>query len=256
MYRFIQHGRVATLALSIAAALPAHAQLTVGAGSAIYLGNGTLNAGCQSLGVDGRLNIDAGAATGLLHLQVGGSGQLDGGSGTISLSGDYTRAGSFTPGSGLFQSVDGCGATASRFMGDNSFARLTVSTSTGRLWQLPAGSTQSIAQALALTGAAGQLLQIRSSAAGSAANLNLAPGASQLISYVNVQDNHATGQGLAPGAAASFHSVQGSNTQHWFVATDTPGEGSAARPVPIGPLAPWLSLALLAAWGVLRRRGA
>ena len=80
----------------------------------------------------------------------------------------------------------------------------------------PAGQTQAVAHALAFTGAAGALVTIRSNSAGAAGNLALAGGATQTIDYVDVADNHATVQPIAPGPAASFHSVKGSNSNGWF----------------------------------------
>lgn len=227
----------------------AHAQISIGAGSVVDMGTAAIDIGCIDLGVDGTLNIQGGAYTGIRHLLVNGSGAVDGGTGVISLSGDFARNGSFTPSGGEFRSVDGCSSTGTMFTAGNQFNRLLVSTATGRTLQLPGNSTHTVNQSLRLAGTAGHLLQVRSIVPGSQAHINLLDGASQAISYVDVSDNHATGQVIAAGTPASFNSVQGNNTKRWFV--------ESAAPVPVPALSVW-ALALMgflsAGLGALRLR--
>ncbi|MEO8751121.1 MAG: DUF1566 domain-containing protein [Casimicrobiaceae bacterium] len=204
------------LLLSLGSGL-AVAQLSVPAGAALNLAGATLNAGCQDVSVGGTLATGPGQLVGVRNIAVAGSGTLDGGSGTIGLSGDFGQSGTFNPATGTMQIGDGCGTTTSTFTGTSSFYTFNTSTATGRGLNFPANQTQSVAHALSLTGAAGALVTIRSSAAGTAGNLALAAGAAQTIAYVDVADNHATVQPIAPGAAATFNSIKGPNSNGWFV---------------------------------------
>ena len=202
--------------------------------------------------MDGQLAIDQGVYSGVNHLGIGATGQLDGGSGVLSLSGDFANAGT-----GEVRSVDGCGATRSTFTGANTFSRLWVSTTTGRVLVLPSGFTQTVQAALTLNGAPGNLLPVRSTTPGTAASLNLLPGATQAIAHVDVADNRATGQVIDPGTLASFNPVMRSNVSNWFVTAVGPG-GGAVTPVPT--LGLWgmgllgLLTALAAARPLRRRR--
>lgn len=243
------------IALALLCASSAQAQFTIGAGSAFDLGSGSLDQGCLPLAVDGALRVQSGQWLGIADLAIGAAGSLDGGSGTLSLSGDFTRAGGFDAGSGQFRSVDGCGSVGTAFSAGNAFHRLTVSTTSGRTLSLPAGSTQTVRQALTLSGAAGNRLLIRSTAAGSEAFTHLLAGATQAIAFVDVADNHATGQAIAPGPAANYQSVQGDNVQRWFIGTP-PGPGvDGIRPIPaLGTLGLWLTALLAAGAGALRLR--
>ncbi len=218
-------------------------QVTVGAGSVMNVGSGKLQGGCADLQVAGQLLLGSGQATGWNNLAIGAAGQVNGGSGLISLSGDFSNGGSFTAGTSEVRSVDGCGATRSAFTGSTQFYRLLASTTMGRTLVLQAGFTQTVTGALTLSGAPGNLLQVRSSTPGTAANLNLVPGATQQIGYVDVADNHATGQVIGQGTLASFNSAMGPNTSRWFVPNAGGGVGTVT---PVPTLGGWGMLGVLA----------
>jgi len=205
----------AWLSLALVAA-PAAAQITVPAGTALNLGGATLNVSCADVSVAGTLAAGAGQLAGARDVVVAGGGTLDGGSGVIGLSGNFSQSGIFVAGTGAVQVGDGCATTTSTFNGATNFYGFSAGTATGRSLVFPAGQTQSVAHALTLTGVAGALVTIRSNSAGAAGNLALVIGASQTIDYVDVADNHATAQPIGPGPAASFHSVKGSNSNGWF----------------------------------------
>jgi Protein of unknown function (DUF1566) len=198
-------------------ATPAPAQVTVPAGTVLNLGGATLNAACADINVAGSLAMGSGQLAGARDVVVAGGGALDGGSGSVGLSGNFSQSGNFVGGTGAVQIVDGCATSTSTFTGTSSFYGFSTATATGRSLVFPAGQTQSVAHALSLTGIAGALVTIRSSSAGAAANFALAGGATQTIDYVDVADNHAAVQPIAPGPAASFHSVKGSNSNGWFL---------------------------------------
>ncbi len=249
----------ALAAIFLAATTSTHAQIAISAGSAWVLGGGTLDQGCTALHVGGTAQVGGGQWTGITDVAVGG--MLHGGNGLLALSGQFGGGGGFAPGTGRVRIADGCGSTAASITAATSFYTLEVATAQGRTLTLPAGATQTIAHRLALGGAAGQWLRLRSSNPGQAALTALLPGASQAIAYVDVADNHATAQPIAPGPAAQYQSVQGSNVQQWFAsAGGSPGDpGHPGTAVPVPVLGPWgvpLLGALLGAlgWRARRRR--
>ena len=242
--------RQALAALLFAAAAPALAQIDVSAGSSLALGSGTLEQGCTVLNVNGTVQVDGGQWRGITHLAIGTGGTLHAGSGTLALAGQFSGGTGFVPGTGTVRIADGCDLAAAGIQTATSFHTLDVNTAQGRTLTLPAAATQAIAHRLALAGGPGALLRLRSSAPGSAAYTALLPGASQSVAYVDVADNHATAQPIAPGPAANYHSVQGSNVQRWFGTSD----GHAALVPTLGHLGLALMAALLCAFGWFAHR--
>jgi len=209
--------RAASVCVALAlVAAPAAAQIAVPAGTALSLGGATLDVACADVSVAGTLATGTGQLAGARDVVVAGGGTLDGGSGVVALSRNFTQSGTFTSGTGAVQVNDGCASTISTFTGATAFYGFSATTAIGRSLVFPAAQTQTVAHALTLTGAAGAIVTIRSSSAGAAGNLALAGGAAQSIDYVDVADNHATVQTIGPGPAASFHSVKGSNSNGWF----------------------------------------
>ena len=66
-------------------------QVTVGAGSVVNVGSGSMQGGCADLQVDGQLLLGSGQTTGWNNLAIGAAGQVNGGSGLISLSGNFAK---------------------------------------------------------------------------------------------------------------------------------------------------------------------
>lgn len=181
------------------AATPAGAAgLSVGAGSTVQLGDALLALGCNDLHIE---------PAGMLQAQAS----------TIQLAGNWDNRGTFDAGTGTVRVEDGCSVPeTSDIGGSNTFFDLVVTTSTGKKVRFQAGATQSILDHLTLMGAPGNLLMIRSSMPGEQAFLDLARTGSQLVDYVDVADNGATGQLLAPGPAARHQSINSGNTTGWF----------------------------------------
>ncbi len=132
------------------------------------------------------------------------AGRSTAGRASSAFSGNFAQSGTFAAGTGTVQIGDGCATTTSTFTGATSFYGFSTATTIGHSLVFPAGQTQSVAHALALAGAAGALVTIRSSSAGAAGNLALAIGATQTIDYVDVADNHATVQPIGPGPPRPF----------------------------------------------------
>ena len=211
----------AWLLLALVAA-PSAAQVTVPAGTVVNLGGAMLNVSCADVSVAGTLATGTGQLAGARDVVVAGGGTLDGGSGVVALSRNFTQSGTFVAGTGTVQVGDGCAADDQHVYRHGRFYGFSTTTATGHSLMFPAGQTQTVAHALALTGAAGALVTIRSSSAGTAGNLALALSATQTIGYVDVADNHATVQPIGPGSAATFHSVKGSNSDGWFQVSASP----------------------------------
>jgi hypothetical protein len=240
---------VALWALVLAGASGAGAQVVVGAGSTVGLGTGALVQGCADLVVAGTLRLDQGQLSGVDSIAVTAGGQLDGGAGSLSWSGGWTDLGAFLPGTSSAVWADGCGVmTATANAANEQFYALSLLTATGRVIRFTSGQSTSIAAALTLTGTAGNRLRIRSTLPAEQAFLDLMPGATQSLYAVDVADNHAIGQLLGPGPAASYASIKGANSQGWFEL--------AATEVPVASTAGLVLLTLglaLAASAVLRR---
>ncbi len=205
-----------TLLLALLATVgSAHAAVTVGAGSRIDFGDARADFGCSDLTIAGSAGVGTAQLGGIDSVTVNSGATLAGGSGSLALTGDFAVAGGFDPGSGAVAIGDGCGNTTSLVSGSQRFSRLAVTTTTSKQLTLTAGATTQIAPGpLTLTGAAGNLLAIRSTVAGQPAFINLSGG--QAIAYVDVADNNATGATLAPGLPAASHSVNSGNVYNWF----------------------------------------
>jgi hypothetical protein len=234
----------ATLLLALLATSGrAHATVTVGAGSRIDFGDTRVDFGCSDLAVGGSASVGAAQLVGIDSVVVDAGATLAGGSGSLALSGDFAVAGGFDPGTGAVAIGDGCGNTASLIGGSQRFSRLAITTTTARQLTLTAGATTHVGPGpLTLTGSAGNLLKIRSSAAGQPAFIDLA--GSQSIAYVDVADNTAIGATLAPGLPAASHSVNSGNVYNWF---------DFLTAIPTLTLPALLGLALLLGGVALRR---
>lgn len=205
-------GGVAACVLTSAA--PA-AELLVGAGARMVLGNANIDAGCRDLQVAGALDIGGGTLIGARNLTV--TGQLNGGSGTIQLTGDLSAAGRLVAQSGTVRIADGCGSTQSRVIGDHQFHRLSIQSSDAHTLTLPAGGTQLIAAGLELLGGVPRMV-LQSSTFGAVSFLALANGGTQLVNGVDALDVGAppSAQFLAPDMAASYNSIDRGNTPRFF----------------------------------------
>ena len=162
-----------------------------------------MDLGCTDITVAGNLQVGSALVTTVhnVAIQAGTSpdGTLDGGSGSITLAGNWSNSGTFIPGTSSVFFVDnpGC-ATSSTLSGNTTFYNLSLVSSVGKGYTFPPGTTQTILHALTIQGTLANPIQITSGVAGSPGFINLAPGGTQNISHVGVSDNWATGQPLAP----------------------------------------------------------
>lgn len=233
--------------------LPVHialAGISVGLGSSMSLGSGSVDAGCGDVTVNGTLNLNSGDLTGIDN--VGFSGTIDGDTGSMSLGGDWTNNGLFIPDSSSISLVDECGDGAAEVHGDSNFNNLSIVTNSGKTVGIESGSETNVAGDLVLTGTAGNLLTLVGIGTNAQWVLELSQFGTQLVDYVAVGNGIAIipGQHMAPGAPTSFNSINLGNNFRWFTNNLF---------VPIPTLSEWgmilLIAALLLGTGMRRRKG-
>lgn len=216
------HSRSFPAALYLLAALaaPAFAQVVVPSGAAFSLGGGSLDLGDTSLQVGGSFALGSGSVQNLDSVSILSGGNLDGGSGALTLFGDWSNAGTFNAGTSTVNFIDG--VAQSNISGNSAFDNASFVSANGKNYVFAVGSTQSISGLLTIQGTAAQGIQFRSSTAGQVANIDLLAGGTQNIQYVGVSDVHATGQHLA---ANETNDGGTGNATGWFrnaVATTVP----------------------------------
>lgn len=206
------------LALAIGARPVLGAGLDVGTGAMINLGNGRVDLNCLDLVTAGQFDVGVGTVTKADTVNILAAGELDGGSGSIQLAGDWANAGAFLPGQGSVRIEDGCGNSVSSVSGDNDFTGFSASTTSGKTLSLEAGSLQTFSGIMSLQGEAPEnRLRIRSNIDGQPVYFVLFAQGAQQINAVDVRDNDASGgQSLAPGTPDASASVDAGNNSNWF----------------------------------------
>jgi hypothetical protein len=201
----------------LATGLAQAAGITVGAGATVGLGGGKAALGCGDLEVAGNFDMGAGSVESTANVNI--QGVLQGGSGAITLGGDWVNEGMFSAGNSLVTVGDDCGDGMSSVVGDTTFQDLSVISQSGKQVSWEQGSTTRVLGDLVLRGAGGKLLGLLSSAPGQPWFLVLDAGGAQDVSYVRVEDSRATlpGQYMAPGPPVAFDSTDGGNNFRWFL---------------------------------------
>lgn len=244
-WRISQHQIALALTLCLLPAFAVAQGVTVQAGATFDVGDGTLGLDCGDLTVAGTLTVANGSIVTTRHVDIAG-GAFSLGTGSITLSGDWTNTGSFSAGTGSVNIVDGCATTTSAISGDSGFYDFNVTTTAGRLLQPTSGSSQTFNHDLTLVGTIANPLTIRSSSPGVAAIFTLINGASQNINGADVTDNDASGgQTIAPGPPGDFNSIDSGGNTNWFQRLVDPGLPGTPGAKPIATL-PLPGLALLA----------
>ena len=200
----------------LALASESHAGEFILGGGSLDLGGATLELGCADVQIDGTLFAGTGGLSEVEDLDVPVGGVLNGESAIIEVTGSWTVDGTFDAGTSTVSFVDGCGSTGASISGSNTFNDLSITTATGKLIRLDAGETTTVTGTLALGGASGNLLVLRSSVDGSEAFFDLDKPASG--DFVDVQDNHAVDQPITLGP----NSVDSGNTLGWSIGAAVP----------------------------------
>ncbi len=197
---------------------------------ALTITGGNLDMSNKSLTIAGNTAISAGTLTatnGTIDangaVAISGTGTLIAPSSTLStaftVAGDWSNSATFTHSNGK---VTFNGASQA-INGSSTFYKFEDTTAAATLTFNTAG-TQTFANDLTLTGGSGVggLINIRSSLAGTAANIALTAGATQAINYVDVQDSNASGGLLLVGRNSPDHSVFVTyNNTNWVFGTAT-----------------------------------
>ena len=210
-----------SLALGLAASLPiAYADYVVPANASTSLNGASLNLACTDLIVAGSFSLGSGSVTGVRNVIIQTGGNLNGGSGALSLAGNFANSGSFNAGTGSVNFVDisGCTPTgAGTVSGNNSFYDLSfVTTSaTGKTYAFAAGSTQLINHLFTVRGTTAGPLQLTSSVAGQPAFVNLPITGSQSMANLGAVDLVAMGGWLAPNLV-NLAPSNGDSAVRWF----------------------------------------
>lgn len=212
------------LSLLVTACMTAQAQVAVPAGASFALNGGNIDLANTNLQVGGTFTVGSGSVQNIDSVSILSGGTLDGGSGTLTVFGDWANAGTFTAGTGSVNFVDGSVAQ-SNIGGNSTFYNASFVSATGKNYVFAVGTTQNISNLLTITGTAALPIQFRSSATGQVANIDLLPGGSQNIVHVGVSDVHATGQHLA---ANQTNEGGTGNATGWFMS----GAGGNAVPTP------------------------
>lgn len=188
----------AALALSALLNGAAFAQMVVASGATVNMpASGTLGMGCNTLDVQGLFNVSAGQVSNAGNVSIGGTGTVNGGSGTISLSGNWSNNGSFLPGTGSVVITDGCATGQIQITGATVFNNLTLTSTSGRTFVLPAGTNITVNGTLTLQGTSGQPIQLISSS-GQTAVVNLGPQAQVIRNFATVPGTVQIGAPTSP----------------------------------------------------------
>jgi hypothetical protein len=191
----------------------AYADLVVPAGGSYALNGGSSDLGCTDLIVAGALSIDSGSLTGVRSVNIQSGGSITATSGTLSLSGDWSNAGTFSGGSGLVSFVDaaGCATAGGTISGNTTFSQLSFITATGKTYRIASGSLQTITQFLTIQGAPGLPLVLRGATPGQPASIALL--GDQSTSNFGAADLFATGNWIAPNQT---NAIAGSGVSRVF----------------------------------------
>ena len=230
--------------------------IQVGAGSTVSFGDAVVSMGCNDLVAAGQIRVESAHISSINDILVPAGGILDAGAGSdLTMTGDFEGEGSFNAGTGVVNIVDGCGNGTSHIGGGFAFNDLAVLTGTGKNLVFDAGKTTTVTGKITLQGASGNLLKIRSTVAGSTAQISATDV--QAIDYVDVADSRAVGAVMAPGNPANFHAAAGGNLFRWFLFdAAAPGNGPSTHQIPTMSAFSLGTLALLLGWLAVRRIGA
>ena len=137
---------------------------------------GTMSLPCTSINVQGNLNVNSGQVNTAGGVSIAAGGTIDGGSGTINNSGYWINSGTFIAGTGTVVFSGACTAAQIVISGNTVFNNLTILSTTGGTFVIPAGSNITVNGVLTIQGSNGQPVNLISSS-GQTAIINLGPQA-------------------------------------------------------------------------------
>jgi len=180
---------------------------------AVTLNGGTYLASSSVSTFNSGLTVSGGAfqgGTGAIDI----NGNLTISSGTTTLAGNLTLSGDLSNTGGSFSASAGTvtlDGTDQSITGSNTFYNLTKAASATSTLTFAAGDTQTILNALTLTGVSGGLLLLRSSSDGTQWRID--PQGTRTISYLDVKDSN--NANTSPIDAVGTNSVDSNNNTNW-----------------------------------------
>lgn len=137
------------------------------------------------------------------------------GSRTITVGGNFANSGTFTAGTSTVN-FDTAGTT-STVSGSTTFYNLS-STTAGKNITFTAGTTQTISNALTLTGSSGSYVTLRSSSTGNYWNVD--PQGTRSVSYVDVKDSN----NANAAAITATNTIDSGHNSNWTITGPPPGD--------------------------------
>lgn len=196
----LRRGTAAMLAAlaGLLISLPSFADMDVPAGTSSSTSGGVFDLACSDLLVAGTFSVDNGQVINVRNVVIQPGGVINGNTGLISLSGNWSNSGSFAAGTGTVNFVDNptC-ATSSTISGNSAFWTVNFTSTLGKTYTFAAGSTQQVGSLLVILGTAALPIVFVSSTPGQMAFINLT--GNQQISNVAVNWVAATGIWQAAG---------------------------------------------------------
>lgn len=191
---------LAGCAMALCLCAPAAAQIIIPPGASLDAPSGSIvDLSCSTVDMQGTLNI-GGTLSVDSDVTFGSSAIVSGSNGIISVGGNLSATGPIDTGNNTVVLRDGCIGNTSQISGNFVFQNLTLSSTTGRTFVIPAGANITVLGTLTLQGAPGQNIQLVSSGGGTAV-INLGPGAT-------VTRNNATvNGGVQIGGAAAATNI-------------------------------------------------
>ena len=180
--------------------LPAQADMEVPAGTSSNTGGGVFDLGCSDLLVAGTLSLDEGQIINVRNVNIQAGGVINGNTGLISLSGNWSNVGSFAAGASTVNFVDNTACAASATVsGNSSFNNVNFTSTTGKTYTFAAGSTQQVLGLLTVSGTTAVPIVFVSSTPGQFASINLSVSGAQSFRNLSADWINATGLWLAAG---------------------------------------------------------
>src|SRR3989338_7774051 len=167
---------LAGCAMAFCLCATAAAQIVIPPGASLDAPSGSIvDLSCSTVDMQGTLNI-GGTLSVDSDVTFGSSAIVSGSNGIISVGGNLSATGPIDTGNNTVVLRDGCIGNTSQISGNFVFQNLTLSSTTGRTFVIPAGANITVLGTLTLQGAPGQNIQLVSSGGGTAV-INLGPGA-------------------------------------------------------------------------------
>lgn len=174
--------RTVLASLCLLAACASHAEsVVVPSGATFALGSGQANLACANLSITGTFNGGTGTLDQAGNVGILPGGQLTGGSADLSVAGNWSNQGTFTPGTSLVAFTDACAGLPTTISGTSTFYDLSLNSTTGKPFVI--ASTQTVTNSLTTTGGTnGSPVQITS---GSPAGRLVTTGATVNTPFAN-----------------------------------------------------------------------